>query len=79
MAVTTEAGKRLLDELSESPLPGARYARDVVALRVAAIEQEARSTADAEIERLTKAVEAEWYNGNMSAGACERILPERQA
>lgn len=34
---------------------------------------DARASADAEIERLQEAIEAEWYNGNMSAGAYERI------
>jgi hypothetical protein len=37
----TEAGRRLLGELSESPLPGARYAHHVASLRIAAIEAEA--------------------------------------
>lgn len=37
----TKAGQALLDELAESPLPGARYARDVVARRLEAIEREA--------------------------------------
>ena len=46
---TTTAGRKLLAELSENPLPGALYALNVVALRVHAIEAEA---AAAERERL---------------------------
>ena len=38
---TTTAGRKLLAELSENPLPGALYALNVVALRVHAIEAEA--------------------------------------
>ena len=41
MTPRTAAGQRLLDELAESPLPGARYAHHVVGLRLAAIEAEA--------------------------------------
>jgi hypothetical protein len=36
----TAAGRALLDELAESPLPGARYAHEVVRRRLAAIEEE---------------------------------------
>jgi hypothetical protein len=50
MTPTTEAGKRLLDELAESPLPGARYARDVVSRRIAAIEAEARAVTIRELD-----------------------------
>jgi hypothetical protein len=39
----TEAGRALVGELGESPLSGARYALSVVALRLAAIEAEARA------------------------------------
>ena len=37
----TQAGRDLLAELSENPLPGARYARSVVARQLAAVEAEA--------------------------------------
>ena len=42
----TEAGRALLTELLENPLPGARYSYHVVSLRIAAIEAEARAGID---------------------------------
>jgi hypothetical protein len=44
----TKAGKALLAELAESPLPGARYAREVAYMRLAAIEAEAQIAAGSE-------------------------------
>ena len=49
----TAAGRALLDELAENPLPGARYAHDVVRRRLAAIEAEAVA---AERARIAEAV-----------------------
>ena len=54
-APTTEAGRALLAELSESPLPGARYAHHVVGLRIRAIEDEARRSLVAENTALREA------------------------
>lgn len=50
--MTTEAGRRLLSELSENPLPGARYAHDVVEARLSVVETQA---AEAERARLREA------------------------
>lgn len=47
--VTNEQVALLLDELSEPPLPGARYARDVVRRRLPAIEAEARAAVLADL------------------------------
>ncbi len=41
MTPRTPAGRALLAELSESPLPGARYAYDVVSQRIEAVESDA--------------------------------------
>jgi hypothetical protein len=53
----SEAGQRLLDELRESPLLGALYARDVVSLRLPAIEAEARTENAVTIATLRAALE----------------------
>lgn len=61
----TEAGRALLEELSESPLDGARYAHHVVSLRLPAIEQQAATAA------LEARVEA------VARGMYDEVIPRR--
>jgi hypothetical protein len=51
-----------LEELSESPLPGARYAHDVVGRRLAAVEAEAAALDTVRIREAVEALER-WDHG----------------
>ena len=70
---STPHGRRLLDELSESPLPGARYAHDVVSRRLAAIEDWAFAAGRAaalDFEELATALfEVRWWERCSDDGA----------
>ena len=56
----TRAEERLLAELAESPLPGARYAHDVVTRRLPAIEAEAVAARNAEIAAVVRGLDGPW-------------------
>lgn len=81
----TAAGRALLTELTESPLPGARYAWDVVSRRLPKIEAEAAADAFATLEVRIRQHQADtaderrrvealrdvdrWFVGTMTADA----------
>ena len=68
----TEAGRALLTELSESPLPGARYAHDVVGRRLAAIEEEAADEPARETDAAMN------YGQGFAAGRAAALGPDSE-